>query len=67
MKKERHCTRRALRRAVGRAAVPSWFQMFLTDEFMSEKSKRQRLSYKEKYELMKEAKASALVWFTDCI
>ena len=43
MKGERRCSRRAVRRAAGRAAVPTWFRMFLTDEIMSEKTKRQRL------------------------
>ena len=44
MKGERRFSRRAVRRAAGRATVPTWFRMFLTDEVLSEKSKRQRLS-----------------------
>ena len=64
MKADRRCSRRAVRRAAGRAAVPTWFRMFLTDEVMSEKTKRQRLSCKEKYEIMKEVKAGASKQFT---
>ena len=44
--------RRCSRRAADRAAVPAWFRMFLTDEVMSEKTKRQRLSCKVKYKLV---------------
>ena len=40
-----------MRRTAGKAAVPTWFRMFLTGEVTSEKTKRQRLSCKEKYEL----------------
>ena len=59
MKGERHCSRWAVHRATGRAAVLTWFRMFLTDEVMSEKTKRQRLSCKEKYELMKEVQGDS--------
>ena len=61
---ERRCSRWAVRRAAGRAAGPTWFRMFLTGEVMSEKTKRQRFSYQEKCELMKEVKADASIQFT---
>ena len=64
MKGERRCSRRAVRRAAGRAAVPTWFRMILTARVMSEKTKRQRLSCEEKYEQMKEVKAGASIQFT---
>ena len=65
MKGERRCSRRAVRRAAGKAAVPTWFRMFLTDQVMSQETKRhQPLSCKEEYELMKEVKASASIQFT---
>ena len=64
-KGERRYSRRAVRRAADRAAVPTWFRMFLTDEVMSEKTKRQRLSCKEKHQLIKEVKAGASIQFTD--
>ena len=64
MKGERRCSRWLVRRAARRAAVSTWFRMFLTDEVLSEKTKRQRLSCKEKYELMKEVKAGASIEFT---
>ena len=53
---EKRCSRWAER--------PTWFRMFLTDEVMLKKTKRQRLSCKEKYELMKELKARVSIQFT---
>ena len=64
MKGLSHCSRQAVRRVAGRAAVPTWFWMILTDEVISEKTKRPRFSRKEKYELMKEVEASASIQFT---
>ena len=63
MKVERRCSRRAVLRAAGRAAVSTWFQMFLTNEVMSEKKKRHRLSCKEQYELTIKVKASVSIQF----
>ena len=67
MKGERRCSRWAVRHAAGKAAVPTWFRMFLTDEVMSEKTKRQSLSCKAKYQLMKEVKTGAWIQFTVCM
>ena len=64
MKGEKRRSRRAVCRAAGRAAVSTCFQMFLTDNVMSEKTKRQRLSSKEKYELMKKVDAGSSIQFT---
>ena len=64
MKEERRCSRRAVRRAAGRVAVPTWFRMFLTYEVMSEKTKRQHSSCKKESELMKKVKAGAAIQFT---
>ena len=64
LKGESRCSRWAVRRAVGRAAVPAWLRMSLTNKVMSEKTTRHRLSCKGKYELMKEVNAGASIQFT---
>ena len=46
MKGKRRCSWQAVRRAAGRAAVPTWFRMFFTDDVMLEKTKTQLLSCK---------------------